>query len=119
MELIDTGDRKVNVKCDMYGIMMNRLHYRTFTGPAAQQEAEVFLSTRHLQKRGYIEVVTEIPQITVPALTAAEEVLDENAELTRLAGELIAGLKAKKTKDTPELRRKLFSLQRVLTGRLA
>lgn len=117
MQPIDTGRRKVQVQCDLYKIMADKPHYKQFSGPGAQQEAEVFLATRSLQARGYIEVVKELPRVIATALPAP--VFDEDAELARLTGELTAALKAKKTPDSKELRRRLFALQRVLSGRLA
>lgn len=74
------------------------------------------MKSRALQARGYIEVVRELPRVIATALPPA--VMDEDAELTRLAGELTTALKAKKTDDSKELRRRLFALQRVLAGRL-
>lgn len=117
MQPIDTGKRKLLVPCDLFEIMADRPHYRTFKGPGAQQEAEVFMKSRALQARGYIEVVKELPRVIATALPAP--VFDEDAELARLTGELTAALKAKKTPDSKELRRRLFALQRVLSGRLA
>lgn len=118
MQPIDTGVRRVNVQCDMFGIIAKRAHYKEFKGPGAQQEAEVFLKTRALQARGYIEVVKELPKIIMPVFPSLP-VLDEDAELTRLAGELTLALRAKKTPDSKELRKKLFTLQKLLSGRLA
>lgn len=118
MQPIDTGKRRVNVQCDMFGIIANRAHYKEFKGPGAQQEAEVFMTTRALQKRGYIEVVKELPKIIMPSFGSLPA-LDEDAELTRLAGELTLALRAKKTPDSTQLRRKLFALQKLLSGRLA
>jgi len=115
MQPIDTGSRKVKVQCDLFKIIASQPHYRMFKGPGAQREAEVFMETHALQKRGYIEVVTEMPKIIMPMLPPG----DPDAELTRLAGELITALKAKQTPDSYGLRRKLFALQKLLGGRLA
>lgn len=115
MEKIDTGDRKVFAQCDLFEIMADRPHYRTFKGSGAQEQAEVFLRTRNLQKRGYIEPVLVMPRIAVAVLPPP----DPDEELARIAGKLTAALKAKQGKDSVILRRKLFALQRVLAGRLA
>lgn len=115
MQPIDTGRRKVQVQCDLYRIIATRPHYKEFKGLAAQEEAELFLKTKGLQERGYIEVVTELPKVITPALSA---VVLTDEELTRIAGELLTALRAKKTPDSKELRRKLFTLQRVLNERL-
>ena len=115
MNPIDTGNRKVKVKCDMFGILAAKEHYKTFTGPGANDAAKLFLRTNALQQRGYIERVLEAPQIVVPALPAA----DPEDEVTRLAGELLTALKAKQGPDSKLLRRRLFALQRLLAGRLA
>lgn len=115
LDKIDTGKRRLLVPCDMMNIMAVRPHYKEFKGPQAQLEAELFMNARHLQERGYIEKVMELPELAVPELAVA----DPDAVLTRLAGELTAGLRNKRTPDSKELRRKLFALHRVLTARLS
>jgi hypothetical protein len=117
MEPVDTGERRLIVQCDLYKIMASKPHYKSFKGPDAQQEAKLFMQARKLAKRGYIEVVTELPKVVFPALEVAED--PQDAELARLAGELVTGLKARRGPDSLLLRRRLFALQRILAERLA
>lgn len=115
---VDTGKRRVVAQCDLFGIIADKRHYRTFDGETAIADAKAFLKTSNLSKRGYIEVVTEVPKIIItssPALSPP----DPDQELAEMVAGVTAALKAKTTKDSHLLRVRLFALQRLLSGRLA
>jgi len=115
---IDTGHRKLLIQCDLYGVIMRRAHEKLFKGPDAQQEAELFAKSRHIDDRAIIEPVFELPHVNPPAGTPTIKLADENQELLEMITSLVYAIASKTTPDTAEVKRSYRGLRDLLNRKL-
>lgn len=121
LEKIDTGDRKVLITCDLYGLVATQPHHKTFKGSYAEEEAETYVKSRGLQDRSVIEAVMVLPRTVLPDIPQAELPhigSDENAEVLMLTNALIRVLQQKTTRDTARVKRNYAELHKLLSERV-
>lgn len=126
LEKIDSGNRKLSLKCDQFGIMARSAHTRTFKAPNAEADAIAFARANGFEDRAVIEVIMEMPYVPpipsapVPELTPERELTDEEqaieiiAEMIILGESLITILHRMRGRSTKSLRSNLTKLTRML-----
>jgi hypothetical protein len=116
----DTGQRKLLIQCDLYGIFGKRPHTKLFKGPDAQTEAEVFARTRDIQDRAMIEMVLELPESPAEYYPRVKRKLEANpdTEITTMIRDLTQLIITKETPDTPDLREAYKNLKALLKEQL-
>jgi hypothetical protein len=126
LEKIDSGKRKLSLKCDQFGIMARGPHTKTFNPPNAYDDAMAFAKANGFQDKAVIEKIMEMPYVPpvmgsgpIPVLpdrplTDEERAIEIAAEMYELGDELIEILAKLRGQSTRPLRSSLTKLGRTL-----